>query len=110
MAGSRSVVIMGVSGSGKSTVGRAVAERLGWGFCDADDHHPASNVAKMSAGEALSDEDREPWLERLVEVMAGYSGRGESLVLVCSALGAAFRDRLLQGGVPSWCFWRGTAI
>jgi len=103
----RAVVIMGVSGSGKSTVGRALAERVGWDFCDADDHHPASNVAKMSAGEPLSDGDREPWLERLVEVMDGYSRRGEPLVLVCSALRSSFRDRLLRGGSAELVFLAG---
>jgi gluconokinase len=88
---------MGVSGSGKSTVGRAVAEDLGWSFYDADDHHPPRNIAKMSSGEALTDEDRAPWLAALREVIDTSLDRDESLVLACSALKARFRDQLLEG-------------
>jgi len=86
---------MGVAGSGKSTVGRAVAEDLGWNFYDADDHHPPQNIAKMSSGEALTDEDRAPWLSALRDVRDGVLDRGESVVLACSALRADFRDQLL---------------
>ncbi len=92
----RTIIIMGVSGSGKSVVGRAAAHELGWEFCEGDDHHPARNVAKMSSGVPLTSEDREPWLVNLLEVMNGYEDQGKSLVLACSALEADFRDRLLS--------------
>jgi len=86
---------MGVAGSGKSTIGKAVAEDLGWSFYDADDHHPPRNIAKMSSGEALTDEDRAPWLAALRDVRDVLLDRGESVVLACSALRADFRDQLL---------------
>ena len=89
------VVIMGVTGSGKTTVGRAVAERLGWPFYDADDFHPAENVAKMRSGLPLTDADREPWLEALTSLLAGLGSR--DAVLACSALGREFRARLVEG-------------
>lgn len=88
------VVVMGVAGSGKSTVGRSVADRLNWGFVDADDHHPQVNVDKMRRGEPLDDEDRWPWLDALRADIEGSVRRGEPLVLACSALKQAYRDRL----------------
>ncbi len=84
------VVIAGVSGSGKTTVGRLLAERLGCEFADADAFHPPGNIAKMSAGKALTDEDREGWLDALGRYLAGR----ESIVLACSALKRSYRDRL----------------
>ena len=84
------VVIAGVSGSGKTTVGRLLAERLGCEFADADAFHPPGNIAKMSAGEALTDEDRAGWLDALGRYLAGR----ESIVLACSALKRSYRDRL----------------
>src|SRR4051794_16221135 len=88
------VVLMGVSGSGKTTVGRALAAKLGWHFADADDFHPAANVEKMRRGEPLTDEDRRPWLEDLRRrIDAAYQG-GEDLVLACSALKHSFQDYL----------------
>lgn len=107
MSEQRTIVIMGVSGSGKSTIGEAVADRLGWSFCDADDHHPESNVAKMSVGVPLTDEDREPWLTELLSVADGHRRRGESLVLVCSALKADFRRRLLAADDVELVYLRG---
>ncbi|ALE74834.1 Gluconokinase [Pseudonocardia sp. Ae168_Ps1] len=86
------VVVMGVSGSGKSTVGAALAERLGVGFTDADALHPAANVAKMHAGVALTDADREPWLDIVGGQLAGHAASG--LVVACSALRRDYRDRL----------------
>jgi len=80
------VLVMGVSGAGKTTVGRLLAMDLGWTFLDADDFHPAANVAKMHAGIPLTDEDRRPWLEALRRRIAGAHDRGESVVLACSAL------------------------
>ncbi len=88
------VVVMGVSGSGKSVVGQALATELGWPFFDADDFHPEANVAKMAAGTPLTDEDRWPWLDRLAAEMAAIDGRGQHAVLACSALRQAYRDRI----------------
>jgi len=85
------VVVMGVSGSGKSTVGEALAARLDLPFADADDLHPAANKDKMAAGEALSDEDRWPWLARVGEWLAQHPDGG---VVTCSALKRAYRDVL----------------
>jgi gluconokinase len=86
------VVVMGVSGSGKSTIGALLAERLGWEFLDADEFHPAQNVAKMSAGIPLEDADRWPWLERLNEALRQ---RGNA-VLACSALKTSYRQMLCK--------------
>ena len=88
------VVVMGVAGSGKSTVGAALAYRLGWDFVDADDHHPAANVDKMRRGEPLDDRDRSPWLDALRTVIDDHARRGAALVLACSALRRSYRDRL----------------
>lgn len=85
---------MGVAGSGKSTVGRRAAVQLSWDFVDADDHHPQSNIDKMRNGVPLDDEDRWPWLEALRVVIDDHLARGEGLVLACSALKQAYRDRL----------------
>ena len=92
------VVLMGVCGCGKTTVGRALAIDLGWPFLDADDFHPEANVAKMRAGIALTDDDRWPWLDRLATEMAAINARGAHAVLACSALRQAYRDRLARGG------------
>ncbi len=90
------VVVMGVSGSGKTTVGRLLAARLGWPFYDADDYHPSANVEKMSAGVALTDEDRQPWLETLRALIEEVLAHDASAVVACSALKASYRA-LLQG-------------
>jgi len=92
------VVLMGVCGCGKTTVGRALAAAMGWPFFDADDFHPEANVAKMRAGIALTDDDRRPWLDRLAVEMAAINARGAHAVLACSALRQAYRDRLARGG------------
>jgi carbohydrate kinase (thermoresistant glucokinase family) len=94
MAAPLVIVVCGVSGAGKSTVGRLLAERLGWDFRDADDFHPAANVAKMARGEPLTDADRAPWLDALHDLMARAQREGRPLVLACSALKAAYRERL----------------
>jgi len=91
------VVVMGVAGAGKTTVGRLLARELGADFLDADDYHPAANVAKMHAGHALTDDDRRPWLDRLNEVLRERAARSAGVVLACSALKADYRDRLLAG-------------
>ena len=91
------VVVMGVSGSGKTTIGTTLAKRLGYSFLDGDDWHPPENVAKMSAGTPLTDEDRWPWLDRLNAELRAREARSESAVLACSALKQAYRDRLARG-------------
>ncbi len=97
MPPTHSLIIMGVSGSGKSTIGRQLAQRLGWEFRDADDDHPAANVAKMKAGTPLTDEDRAPWLAILAERIVRAGATGEPLVLACSALKQRYRDQLAGG-------------
>jgi carbohydrate kinase (thermoresistant glucokinase family) len=92
------VVVMGVSGCGKSTVGEALAATLGWRFLDADDFHPPANVAKMAAGTPLADADRWPWLDRLAAEMRAINAAGGHAVLACSALRQAYRDRLAAAG------------
>jgi gluconokinase len=93
-AKTRAVLIMGVSGSGKSTIGKALAERLHWIFADADDSHPISNREKMARGEALTDTDRQPWLERLHDLLEEHLRDAQPLVLACSALKASYREIL----------------
>jgi gluconokinase len=91
------VVIMGVCGCGKTSVGQALANRLGWQFFDADDFHPPANVAKMATGVALTDEDREPWLDRLAAEMRAVARKGGDAVLACSALKESYRQRIARG-------------
>jgi gluconokinase len=85
------IVVMGVSGSGKSTVGAALAQRLRVPFADADDFHPPANIAKMTAGEPLNDDDRYPWLEAIGDWLAQH---GDGGVMSCSALKRKYRDQL----------------
>ena len=91
------VVVMGVSGSGKTTVGRALADALGWEFFDADDYHSAANVAKMRSGTPLTDADRAPWLQTLHDLLGRLLAERRSAVLAASALRAAYRD-VIAGG------------
>jgi gluconokinase len=90
----RQVVVMGVSGSGKTTIARQLAEELGFAFADADAFHAAASVAKMARGAPLTDVDREPWLRSLVAWTEAQHGRGRSTVLACSALKRRYRDVL----------------
>lgn len=90
------VVLMGVSGSGKSTVGKILAEQLGWTFLEGDDFHPPANVAKMRAGVPLTDADRAPWLADLRERIDAAYNRGENVILACSALKHAYQDYLAK--------------
>ena len=94
------VVVAGVSGSGKTTVGTLLAARLGWTFADGDGFHPAANVARMRAGLPLTDADREPWLAAITAWMDQQTAAGRSAVIACSALRRAYRARLL-GGLPA---------
>jgi len=89
------VVVMGVTGSGKTAVGSALARELGWPFLDGDDFHPPANVAKMASGTPLVDADRWPWLDRLAEEVGAILARGGNAVLACSALKQVYRDRLV---------------
>jgi gluconokinase len=91
------LIVAGVSGSGKTTVGAMLADRLGWRFVDADDFHPAANIEKMRAGIPLTDADRWPWLRSIAAWMDERIAGGESAVLACSALKRAYRDVLLGG-------------
>jgi gluconokinase len=88
------VVLMGVSGSGKSTIGRVLAEKLGWHFVEGDEFHPPANKAKMHAGIPLTDEDRRPWLESLAKRIDEARDRKEDAVLACSALKHSYQDYL----------------
>ena len=89
------ILLMGVSGSGKTTVGKTLAAELGWEFADGDDFHSPQNIAKMHAGIALSDEDREPWLAALAKAIQGWISAKHSVVLACSALKENYRERLV---------------
>jgi carbohydrate kinase (thermoresistant glucokinase family) len=91
------VVVAGVAGSGKTTVGQLLARRLGWLFADGDSFHPAANIAKMRAGLPLTDSDRQPWLAAIGSWMDDIEASGQSAVLACSALKRRYRDELLGG-------------
>ncbi len=91
------MILAGVSGSGKTTVGRLLADRLGWPFADGDSFHPAANVAKMTAGIPLTDDDRWPWLAAIGAWMDARIAAGGSGVVACSALKRRYRDVLRQG-------------
>lgn len=90
------LILMGVSGCGKTTIGQDLAAHLGWPFFDGDDFHPPENIARMAAGVPLDDAGRAPWLDRLAELIHTHIARGESAVLACSALKKSYRDRLRQ--------------
>jgi gluconokinase len=91
------LVVMGVSGSGKSTIAEKLAERLRWSYEDGDKYHPASNVAKMSAGHPLTDEDRWPWLRAIADEIDRVCAASGHAVIACSALKRAYRDILVHG-------------
>jgi carbohydrate kinase (thermoresistant glucokinase family) len=88
-------VVMGVSGVGKTTVGRHLAERLGWKFAEGDSFHPPGNVAKMKSGQPLTDADRAPWLAAIADVIGGWLSRGECGVITCSALKRNYRRQII---------------
>jgi len=93
------VIVMGVSGSGKTVVGEALAKRLAWAFEDADSWHPASNIEKMHSGAALTDADRKPWLQSLSNAIRDWTVEHRDVVLACSALRESYRNAL-RTGIP----------
>jgi gluconokinase len=90
------LILMGVSGSGKTRVGQVLSTQMGWSFLDADDYHSEANIAKMSRGEPLSDADRSPWLNTLCEVIESQIQKGKDTILACSALKKSYRAQLSQ--------------
>lgn len=97
------IVVMGVSGSGKTSAAVELARRLGWRYIEGDDLHPAASVAKMAAGVPLDDDDRRPWLRRIAEVIGEHEAAGASVIVTCSALRRSYRD-VLRAGHPSVWF------
>ena len=91
------IILMGVSGCGKTSVGINLSKKLGWTFVDGDDFHPKENVAKMSAGQPLTDQDRLPWLKTLHDLLMDHLQKGKSLILACSALKEEYRQVLSSG-------------
>ena len=101
------VIVFGVSGAAKTTIGKLLAEQLGWRFYEGDDFHPRANIEKMRSGRPLTDEDRWPWLERLREQITRSIAAKENAVLACSALKRAYRDRLRVSDDVKFVFLRG---
>ena len=101
------VIVFGVSGAGKTTIGKLLAEQLGWKFYEADDFHPRANIEKMRSGRPLTDEDRRPWLKRLREQITRSRAARENAVLACSALKRAYRERLHVSDGVKLVFLRG---
>ena len=102
------VVLMGVSGCGKTTVGLVLAERTGWRLYDADEFHSAASIEKMRSGIALEDADRWPWLDRMNAMLVEKQAQGESVLLACSALKQKYRDRLAKGCLQlHWVYLKG---
>jgi gluconokinase len=92
-------IVMGVSGSGKTTVGKALSKRFGWKYYEGDEYHPAGNIEKMKRGIPLDDEDRLPWLQSLRKIIEEAANKNENIVIACSALKEAYRE-ILRGHVP----------
>jgi gluconokinase len=102
------LLVMGVTGSGKTTAGKLLAQRLGWRFLDADDFHPAENIEKMKHGVPLSDEDRKPWLVAIHASLLQCGAKKQDAVLACSALRQSYRDQLASGVDLRVCYLKGT--
>ena len=101
------IILMGVTGSGKTTIGHALAESIHWQFADADDFHSRANVAKMRAGIPLTDTDRLPWLASLHDAIAGWLKTQTNVVLACSALKQSYRQKLLVDPEVKLVYLRG---
>jgi gluconokinase len=102
------VVVMGVTGSGKTTIGVLLARRLGWEFVDADSFHSSTNVEKIRHGIPLDDADRAPWLKSLRDAMEGWAAEPKGVVLACSALKKSYRDELCIGGETRFVYLKGS--
>lgn len=102
------VIIMGTTGSGKTTIGGLLARRLGWEFVDADDFHPPANVEKMKHGIPLTDADRQPWLKALHDKIVEWNTEGRNVVLACSALKQSYRDELREGSGVKFVYLKGS--
>jgi len=103
------VIVMGVVGAGKTTIGKMLADRLGWEFADADDFHPQSNVEKISRGIPLTDVDRRPWLDRLRGAILDWIAENRNVILACSALKRAYREKLHTGREVRFVYLKGSA-
>jgi gluconokinase len=103
------VILMGVVGSGKTTIGKLLAAQLGWEFADADDFHPQANIDKIRQGISLTDEDREPWLERLQSAIVQWITGHRSAVLACSALKVSYRTELQVNSEVRFVYLKGSA-
>lgn len=103
------VIVMGVVGAGKTTVGRLLAEKMGWEFADADDFHSATSIQKIRQGTPLTDADRRPWLARLRAEITGWTAAAGNVVLACSALKRAYRDELQVGPDVRFVYLKGSA-
>ncbi|MGA2100737.1 MAG: gluconokinase [Candidatus Sulfotelmatobacter sp.] len=103
------VIVMGVVGAGKTTVGRMLAAQLKWEFADADDFHPASNVEKIRNGIPLTDADREPWLDSLHRAIVEWIAIGKNVILACSALKSSYRSKLKVSQEVSFVYLKGSA-
>jgi gluconokinase len=102
------VIVMGTTGSGKTTIGTLLAKRMGWEFVDADDFHPPLNVEKMKHGIPLTDADREPWLKALHDRIVAWTAEKRSVVLACSALKQSYRDRLRASSDVKFVYLKGS--
>jgi gluconokinase len=102
------VIIMGTTGSGKTTIGTLLAKRLAWEFVDADDFHPPANVEKMKHGIPLTDADREPWLKALHDKIVEWNGEQRNVVLACSALKQSYRDELRASSEVKFVYLKGS--
>lgn len=105
----RIIIVMGVSGAGKTTLGRLLATTYGWAFYDADDFHPSANIAKMQSGQPLDDSDRAAWLEILHQLIVNLQNRHASAVLACSALKTAYRQQLSLNASIYWIYLKADA-